>query len=196
MTCIFERYILNTFNSKGIPTNTASFQPKSLFSPDGKCEIQFLIWDTAGQEAYHSLASFYYRDADAIFAVYDITNTRSYDSLNFWLSEIKQKAQADCLLSILGNKCDCIDMEIVSEETASILAKSNNAAFYQVSAKEDINIANAFMNAAMRKFPKLLQIFNYEVGENGIINESNKVEENAMKLSQNRIQERRKSNCC
>ena len=50
-----------------------------------------------------------------------------------------------------------------------MLAKSNNAAFYQVSAKEDINIANAFMNAALRKFPKLVKIFNYEIGGNGVV---------------------------
>jgi small GTP-binding protein len=37
--------------------------------------IKFQIWDTAGQEKYHSLAPMYYRGASAAIVVYDITRT-------------------------------------------------------------------------------------------------------------------------
>ena len=84
-TCILERYIHNTFDSKANTTTTAIFTPKQYCTPDGKSQIQFHIWDTAGQEAYRSLTSFYYRDAHGIFLVYDITSKKSFEALNFWV---------------------------------------------------------------------------------------------------------------
>ena len=50
---------------------SASFMSKMIMV-DGK-PIKFQIWDTAGQEKYHSLAPMYYRGAAAAIVVYDIT---------------------------------------------------------------------------------------------------------------------------
>ena len=166
-TCIIKRYISTSFDEGSKSTETASFQTKSIVSEDCNNEIQIRLWDTAGQEVYRSLISFYYKDADAIFLVYDVTNKKSFEDLEYWLKEIKEKGPKDCLLTIIGNKCDSIDNMTVDQEISEDFAQKNGAGFFLTSAKEDINIKNAFMNIAIRAHPKLKTIFKYDNAHNG-----------------------------
>ena len=158
-TCILERYLFNSFDENNIPTRTAGFHPKSIISHNGKNEIEFRIWDTAGQEVYRSLTSFYYKDANAAIIVYDVTKRKTFDEVQFWISEVKEKGQNDCLILLVGNKCDCIQNIVVEESDIRELAKKNNIEFMIVSAKEGINISNMFLYIIARMYPKLSEEF-------------------------------------
>lgn len=58
------------------------------------------------------MAPFYYRDADAAILVYDVTNSKSFESLNFWLQELDSKVKNEGLvLGLAGNKCDIVDSD-------------------------------------------------------------------------------------
>lgn len=58
------------------------------------------------------MAPLYYRDADVAILVYDVKNIKSFESLNFWISELENKVKNDGLiLALAGNKCDCLDQE-------------------------------------------------------------------------------------
>lgn len=49
-----------------------SFFTQTLDLEEATVKIE--IWDTAGQEKYHSVCHLYYRDAHAALLVYDIAN--------------------------------------------------------------------------------------------------------------------------
>ena len=133
-TCLINRFVNNVFDNTE-PTKAASFKSRTLTSSDGKTDIRQMIWDTAGQEIYRSLASFYYKDADGVILVYDATNRKSFDELNYWIEEINKHASKNVLLTIAGNKSDLIDDEEVDVLTAKEFAKKQNGSFFLVSAK-------------------------------------------------------------
>lgn len=64
------------------------------------------IWDTAGQEKYHSLAPMYYRGAGAAIVVYDITKMHSFRTLKEWINELQTQGPQDIAIAIAGNKRD------------------------------------------------------------------------------------------
>jgi len=161
-TCILDRYVSDSFNEFTDLTKGASFKAKSLKSPDEKIEIKQMLWDTAGQEIYRSLAPFYYKDADAVIVVYDITNEKSFDALAYWIGEVKQNGSPDCVLTIAGNKCDCVDAEKVDANKAREFAKGEKAGFFLTSAKDNLNVREMFVDIALRKFERLRKDFGYK----------------------------------
>ena len=68
--------------------------------------IKLQIWDTAGQERFRTITSAYYRGADCIIMVYDVTNMESFNHVNDWLTEVNKFAPEDTCKLLVGNKCD------------------------------------------------------------------------------------------
>lgn len=110
--------------------------------------IKLTIWDTAGQERFRSLTSSYYRGAQGVILVYDVSSRESFDNLkSTWLKELDVYADLDDLiLMIVGNK---IDLESkgerkVSTEEGLQLAKELSALFMESSAKTRLGIKSIF----------------------------------------------------
>ena len=78
---------------------------------DGK-KYRIQIWDTAGQEKYHSLAPMYYRGAAAAVIVYDITQKPSFQTLRNWVEELKKNGPANIIMAVAGNKCDLANLRV------------------------------------------------------------------------------------
>ena len=76
-------------------------QNKIVTVDDTKVKLQ--IWDTAGQERFRSVTHAYYRDAHALLLLYDVTNKTSFDNIRAWLGEIRDYAQEDVVIMLLGN---------------------------------------------------------------------------------------------
>ncbi len=54
-----------------------------------------------------AMTPLYYRDANAAILVFDVTDSKSFDSMSFWLKELDSKVKAEGLvLALAGNKCD------------------------------------------------------------------------------------------
>lgn len=111
------------------------------------------IWDTAGQEKYHSLAPLYYRGAAAAIIVYDITNQQSFNTLKDWVTELQSQAPRDMVLVIAGNKCDLQSSREVETSTAQRYAEEMGAAFFETSAKDDDGIRDIFTEIVKRLPP-------------------------------------------
>eukprot|EP00826_Nyctotherus_ovalis_P041965 TRINITY_DN4278_c0_g3_i2.p1 TRINITY_DN4278_c0_g3~~TRINITY_DN4278_c0_g3_i2.p1 ORF type:complete len:189 (+),score=43.22 TRINITY_DN4278_c0_g3_i2:110-676(+) len=163
-SCIISRYMDNTFRSLE-PTEYANFKTKTLASPNGNCEIKQVVWDTAGQEIYRSLAPFYYRDADGVVLVYSVTDEKSFKELKYWVGEVQLNSKKDVLMTVVGNKSDLVDEETVSEVEASEFAKAHEASFFLVSAKENINVTEMFTELGLRRFPSMRKAFGYKKTE-------------------------------
>ena len=71
------------------------------------------IWDTAGQVKFRPLAHTYYKGAAGIILVYDVTDTNSFENMGYWLQKIRENADPDSQIIMLGNKVDLInDIEV------------------------------------------------------------------------------------
>jgi small GTP-binding protein len=106
-TSLIERYCKNIFleNKESTkPTVQASFLQKKLFVSD--VPIVLNIWDTAGQEQYHSLAPMYYRKSDGALLVFDIGDTDSFEKVKEWLKELHLQISNSIPCMIVGNKYD------------------------------------------------------------------------------------------
>ncbi|KAL0124225.1 hypothetical protein PUN28_006220 [Cardiocondyla obscurior] len=110
--------------------------------------IKLQIWDTAGQERFRSVTHAYYRDAHALLLLYDVTNKTSYDNIRAWLSEIREHANEDVVIMLLGNKSDCGTERVVKREDGERLAQEYKVPFMETSAKTGLNVDLAFLAVA------------------------------------------------
>jgi small GTP-binding protein len=81
--------------------------------------IKAQIWDTAGQERYRAITNAYYRGAVGALLVYDVTNMQSFQHVSDWLRELKQFADANIVILLVGNKTDLKDKREVKKEDAA-----------------------------------------------------------------------------
>ncbi len=76
----------------------------------------FVKWDTAGQERFRTITSAYYRGADGIVLVYDVTNPESFSNIQGWLNEVKRYANENTCMLLVGNKNDRSDKQVDTAE--------------------------------------------------------------------------------
>ena len=101
------------------------------------------IKDTAGQERFQSISKNYYRNADGILLVYDISNQKSFEKIrDHYIEEIKNNCPKYAKVILLGNKTD-LERKIDITQ-ASSLAKENNYIYKETSCVENKNVADAF----------------------------------------------------
>ena len=108
--------------------------------------IKAQIWDTAGQERYRAITSAYYRGAVGALLVYDITNHRSYEHVEHWLAELRDHADPNIVIMLVGNKSDLAHLRAVSTDEVTTFAAANNLAFIETSALEGTDVDTAFTN--------------------------------------------------
>ncbi|KAL0454502.1 UNVERIFIED_CONTAM: Ras-related protein RABD1 [Sesamum latifolium] len=114
---------------------------------DGKT-IKLQIWDTAGQERFRTITSSYYRGAHGIIIVYDVTEMESFNNVKQWLSEIDRYANDSVCKLLVGNKCDLVESKVVDTATAKAFADELGIPFLETSAKDAINVEQAFLTMA------------------------------------------------
>ena len=138
------------FDTNLKPTITSSYVEKKFIINQKKYLVK--LWDTAGMERYRTLNKLFYKNADIVIFVYDITRKDSFDELNFWTSEIKKELGENLILGLAGNKTDLVDIEEVDESIARDYAKNIKAEFKLVSAKENPDIFISFLNEMLIKY--------------------------------------------
>jgi Ras-related protein Rab-1A len=110
--------------------------------------VKLQIWDTAGQERFRTITSAYYRGADGIVMVYDMTSMESFDHVNDWLKEVNRYAAPGTVKLLVGNKCDRINDRVVTSEQAQEFAADLGIPFLETSAKSAKNVEEAFITMA------------------------------------------------
>lgn len=114
---------------------------------DGKT-VKLQIWDTAGQERFRTITSSYYRGAHGIIIVYDVTEMESFNNVKQWLSEIDRYASDSVCKLLVGNKCDLVENKVVDTQMAKAYADELGIPFLETSAKDSINVEQAFLTMA------------------------------------------------
>jgi small GTP-binding protein len=106
------------------------------------------VWDTAGQERFRTITTSYFRGAQGILLVYDITDRESFNNVETWMSEIQRNADKNVNKVLVGNKCDMEGDRAVTFEEGKALADRYGIPFFETSAKADINVAASFEKIA------------------------------------------------
>jgi len=102
-TSIATRVSRNQFYPSLDRTLGAAFVTRSI-DLDGK-QIRLEIWDTAGTERFKAVVPLYFREANAVLLVYDITRESTLASVNYWYAQVKEQAP-ECTMILVGNKSD------------------------------------------------------------------------------------------
>ena len=142
-TCFLKRYTDDTFQDAYLSTIGFDFKFKNVTLKSGK-EVRVQLWDTAGQERFRTIAKSYYKGAHGIILLYDVTHQKSFDSMKKWLTQIKEEAPSKTCIILIANKIDCVEERVVSKEDGEALAKNYNLKIFESSAKENINVSEAF----------------------------------------------------
>ncbi|EGD80819.1 hypothetical protein PTSG_01405 [Salpingoeca rosetta] len=145
-TSLVVRYVNNDFSEKVSSTVGASFFKHKINA--GKHTIKLQIWDTAGEERFHSMLPMYYRGASAALLVYDVTNPKSLDDALDWINELRDNCSEHLILCLVANKMDLVEEGCDAIEEGRRLAQENDALFHQTSAKTGSGISETFVDIA------------------------------------------------
>jgi Ras-related protein Rab-18 len=141
------------------PTIGVDFKIKHR-TVNGK-KLKLTIWDTAGQERFRTLTSSYYRNAQGIILVYDVTRRETFTNLSdVWAKEVEiYCSNQDCVKMLVGNKVDRESERVVSRDEGILLAKDLGALFLECSAKTRENVEQCFEELALKimEVPSLLE---------------------------------------
>ena len=141
-TCVLRRFVENKFLKNHLATIGIDFKTKTLNINNQ--EIKLKIWDTAGQERFRNITTQYYKGADGIVLVYDVTDDASYEKIRDWMEQILSNTQTDEIgLVLLGNKCD-MEPRSVTEEMGNKMAEELKINYYETSALTGQGIREAF----------------------------------------------------
>jgi len=110
--------------------------------------IKMQLWDTAGQERFKTLTKNFYKSADGIVLVYDITDESSFKNVRTWMKQIDEFGSNKTCRILVGNKCDKEESRKVSFEDGQTLAQELNLSFFEASAKESLNVEEVFTTLA------------------------------------------------
>lgn len=141
-TCILRRFVEDKFLKNHLATIGIDFRTKNIIV-DG-VQVKLKIWDTAGQERFRNITNQYYKGADGIILVYDVTDRTSFEKIREWMNQIRQNTTEDEIgLVLLGNKCDA-DPRDVYENDGIELGKELGIQYFESSAMNNINISESF----------------------------------------------------
>ena len=143
-TSIINQYIDQTFDEANAATIGANYSEKVITKNNKEYELN--IWDTAGQEKFHSVGKHFYKDAYIVCLVYDITSQDSLEQLEtIWYPDIKKYGEKYTILAVVGNKSDLYENDNLADENhAKEFAQSINAIFMLTSAKTGDGIEKLF----------------------------------------------------
>ncbi|KAJ7117905.1 ras-domain-containing protein [Mycena crocata] len=113
-------------------------------------KVKLSIWDTAGQERFRTITSSYYRGAQGIILVYDVSNRESYDALPRWFSELETYVSDKVVKILVGNKVDKEFSRQVPTAEAQAFATRMNSLFVEASAKTAVGVKEAFTDVVER----------------------------------------------
>ncbi|KAL3321058.1 Ras- protein Rab-7A [Cichlidogyrus casuarinus] len=150
-TSLMNQFVNQKFSNQYKATIGADFSTKDVEINNKKVTLQ--IWDTAGQERFQSLGVAFYRGADCCVLVFDLTQLDSFKNLEQWYNRFIIQAnpqnQAKFPFILIGNKSDLEEETVVNKSRiANWCSTMDNMAYFECSAKNALNVREAFLKVA------------------------------------------------
>jgi len=147
-TSLMNQYVNKKFSASYKATIGADFLTKEVLVDDRLVTMQ--LWDTAGQERFQSLGVAFYRGADCCVLVYDVNNSKSFETLDSWRDEFLIQASPmdpeNFPFVVIGNKIDVEESKrmIPTKRAQAFCQSKGGIPYFETSAKEAINVEAAF----------------------------------------------------
>ena len=182
---LLSKYVKGIFPASPIPTIAIEFATKIVQIKEGGY-IKAQIWDTAGQEKYKAITSHHYRKAVGALIVYDVTKRSTFDNVIKWYSDLRNIAEKECIITLVGNKVDLLDRNNrrreVSYEEGKKLAETNNMLFYEASALTSVKVNDCFEDLLQEIYNEKRKVGNFKNNSNNkVIEISSNDEESGQK---------------
>ena len=194
---IINRFIKNEFNEQIISTVGANYSKKEM--KIDKKNVILDIWDTAGQEKFHSMGRHFYKNSHIIMIIYDITHKNTFEDIRtHWYKDILEHADKYKVIGLVGNKFDLYDTERVEEIDENIIKefidqvkgqKDSELIYMKVSAKTGVNIKSLFQTLVKKYLEKEFHI----LVKNEYLTKSNSFN---IKKDKKKNKDKEKKNCC
>ncbi|NWX91450.1 RAB44 protein, partial [Nothoprocta pentlandii] len=143
-TSFLYRLHANSFNPHLTATVGLDYQIKNLIVDNKLFTLR--LWDSAGQERYHSITKQFFRKADGVVLMYDVTSEYSFADVRYWLSCIQEGAEDGVTILLLGNKTDCTAERRVPTAEGERLAQEHQLTFYECSAASGHNVLESMVS--------------------------------------------------
>ncbi|XP_066989798.1 ras-related protein Rab-43 [Macrobrachium rosenbergii] len=147
-TCVVQRFKSGMYVERHGNTIGVDFSMKTVTVDNKKVKLQ--IWDTAGQERFRTITQSYYRSANGVVIVYDITKRSSFLSVQRWMDEVRRYTHPQVAIILIGNKCDLETLREVEFEEAEAMCEivPEIMTVMEVSAKDNTNVEDTFSHLA------------------------------------------------
>ncbi|NHI93407.1 MAG: GTP-binding protein [Candidatus Lokiarchaeota archaeon] len=122
---------------------TVGFQISKIEKIIGYDNVQFMVYDIAGQERFKIMRHRFYAGADGCILVFDLTNKDSLKNIEMWYKEcINLSENSQVKLILVGNKHDL--HRVVPREIGKKVADVIKVPYYETSAKNGLNVDEIF----------------------------------------------------
>ena len=142
-TCFLKKYTDKTFQDVHMSTIGLDYRVKTMTLKSGKV-VKLQIWDTAGQDRFRAITKNYYKGANGIILIYDVTSIQTYENVKNWITQIREEASPNVIIYIAGNKIDLEEERKIKTEEGQKLAEELGLPFFETSAKTGVNINESF----------------------------------------------------
>ena len=109
----------------------------------GNENVSVKIWDTAGQERFRTITHTFYKQAEGVLLVFDVTDRSSYENLHAWINSIHEHADEKIIKYLIANKIDLTDERKVTKEEGQKMASQYSMKYFETSAKTNTNITES-----------------------------------------------------
>ena len=134
-----DKFFYNMLTTIGVEYLTTVY---NINYKDVNYKLKWRIWDTAGQESFRSLIRGYFRSGTVYILMYDITDRRSFNDLDYWINEIQNLGTNEKFIYIIGNKTDMELKRVVTKEEGMCYANYHGYNFFEVSVKNNSGLKN------------------------------------------------------
>ena len=198
-TSILERYVNKTFKDNYLVTIGMDIRIKRLSVNNNDVDIR--ITDTAGEERFRSISKMQYKDADGILIGFALNDKKTFESISYWIEQIFENKgkNSDVSMVIFGNKCDDKNNIVVNEEDINNIKSKFGLAYFETSAKENINVQNLFEHLVKITLVKKGHLKDIGLKENASLDEINITErefQNVKPTKHKKPEKKKKSGPC
>ncbi|XP_005451676.1 ras and EF-hand domain-containing protein isoform X3 [Oreochromis niloticus] len=145
-TSLLRSFCEGRFHPSTTATVGIDYSVKTLTLDNMQVAMQ--LWDTAGQERYRSITKQFFRKADGVVVMYDVTVEESFKAVRPWITNVQEAAGEGIPILLLGNKMDMDEDREVSFKEAEQLAYENKVMFFEVSAYTGKNLTESLTHLA------------------------------------------------
>ncbi|XP_074533549.1 EF-hand calcium-binding domain-containing protein 4B [Halichoeres trimaculatus] len=145
-TSLLRRFCDDSFHPGTSATVGIDYSVKTITVDNNQVALQ--MWDTAGQERYRSITKQFFRKADGVAVMYDITAEQSFTAVRQWLTSVKESAGEDIPIMLLANKTDMEAERQIQKGVGERLAKDCQMSFFECSACSGHNVVESMVHLA------------------------------------------------